>query len=149
MAVTVREMLSPGLNPWHWYNVSFPVGQNAPNRVDDVYLAQLLLAYLRPYVGVLQDTSLKLLRVDGSCGPITQSYIDAYQTHLQVRFVTYRADGVVDPGRRYQGDLSSRKGLMIWLLNYELHEKAPAAQKGIPTDTRTPLILQMALKNVI
>jgi len=77
MAFTVAEMFV-GMKPYSWYNVTYPVGRNGANYFDDVCLVQLLLSYLRPYVPELQRPALEPLRVDGICGPITESYINAF-----------------------------------------------------------------------
>ena|SRR2546421_8413745 len=93
MAYTIHETYV-GAQPYNWYNLSRPVGQNATNLYDDVCLVQILLAYLRPYVAVLRDPQLRQIIPDGICGPITQAYIDAYQSHITVRrpYITLTAE---------------------------------------------------------
>ncbi len=147
MAYTVHELYA-GMENYNWYNLSRPVGPNAPNFYDDVCLVQLLLAYLRPYVAVLRDPSLRQIIPDGVCGPITQAYIDAYQSHLIVRrSAIYHPDGIVDPGRPWQKEYAlSGPGTMIVHLNFELWERARAAHEGIPTDLRTPPFLRASLR---
>jgi hypothetical protein len=150
MAYTIHETYM-GLEPYNWYNVSRPVGQTATNLYDDVCVVQILLAYLRPYVAVLRDPSLRQIIPDGICGPITQAYIDAYQSHITVlRGALYHSDRIVEPGRPWQKETgSSGPGTMIVQLNFELWERARAAHEGIPTDLRTPPFLRASLRRVL
>ena len=46
MAYTIQETYL-GLEPYNWYNVSSPIGQDAINHYDDICLVQNLLSYLR------------------------------------------------------------------------------------------------------
>jgi peptidoglycan hydrolase-like protein with peptidoglycan-binding domain len=149
MAYTIHETYV-GAQPYNWYNVSRPVGQNATNLYDDVCLVQILLAYLRPYVAVLRDPQLRQIIPDGICGPITQAYIEAYQSHITVRrSAIYHPDGVVEPGRPWQKETASGgPGTMIVQLNFELWERARAAHEGIPTDLRTPPFLRASLRRM-
>src|SRR5438552_5092861 len=128
MAHTIHE-LYVGMENYNWYNVSRPVGPNATNLYDDVCLVQILLAYLRPYVAVLRDPSLRQIIPDGICGPITQAYIDAYQSHITVRWgPLYHPDGIVEPGSPWQKETGAGgPGTMIVQLNFELWERARAA----------------------
>jgi hypothetical protein len=136
MAFTVAEMFV-GLTPYSWYNVTYAVGPNGANYFDDVCLVQILLSYLRPYVPELQRPTLKPLRVDGICGPITESYIDAFAlSHGST-------NAKVERGHKHRAET------IIYSLNYVLHERAPAAHEGIPNDLRTPPLLRESLKHVI
>ena len=149
MAYTVHEGF-PGIGFWNWYNVSQTVGAGGRNVWDDVYLVQILLSYLRPYVRVLQDPSLKPLRIDGSCGPITQAYIESYQSHVKVHHPFFKPDGLVEPGKHYQYmSPSVSRGATIVQLNYELFDKAAAAHADIPTSPMTPAALRAALAYVV
>src|SRR6267378_3483816 len=97
MAYTIHETYV-GAQPYNWYNVSRPVGQNATDLYDDVCLVQILLAYLRPYVAVLRDPQRRQIIPDGICGPITQAYIDAYHSHITVqRGASNHPHGIVHP----------------------------------------------------
>ena len=136
MAYTVDEMFI-GMEHYRWYNVTSSVGRGAANHYDDVCLVQLLLSYLRPYVPNLQKAALKPMRVDGICGPVTQSYIDAYANSLAV------AGGKIDPGFKHGAYM------LIWAMNRWLYEKAPAAHEGIPEDVRTPAVLRQSLRHVV
>jgi hypothetical protein len=148
MAYTIHEGF-PGIGSWDWYNVSQTVGAGGRNLSDDVCLVQILLKYLRPYVHVLQDSSLRPLAVDGICGPITESYIDAYQSHVRTKISFYKADGIVEPGRRAQVNFPQQvRGATIVSLNHELYDHAPEAHRDIRTSPATPVILRSALAYV-
>jgi hypothetical protein len=145
VAYTIHEGY-PGIGSWDWYNVTGLVGSAPGNAADDVCLVQILLSYLRPYVRVLQDPSLSPLRVDGICGPITQSYIDAYQSHMAVANRLFKPDGIVEPGHRSQVNFSTAlRGATIVSLNGELFTRAPAAHRDIRTSLATPPILRFSL----
>ena len=103
-----------------------------------------------PYVAVLRDPQLRQILADGICGPITQAYIDAYQSHITVRrHSIYHPDGIVEPGRPWQKETASGgRGTTIILLNFELWQLARAAHDGIPTDLRTPAFLRASLKRI-
>jgi hypothetical protein len=148
MAYTVHEGF-PGIGFWDWYNVSQTVGAGGINLIDDVCLVQILLAYLRPYVHVLQDFSLRPLAVDGICGPITASYIEAFQSHVRVTRPFFHPDGIVEPGHRSQVNSPQQaRGATIVELNFELHDRAPEAHRDIRTSAFTPGVLRMALSRV-
>jgi hypothetical protein len=148
LAFTYRDTYV-AMEPLLWYNVSLPVGRAAANRGDDVALVQVLLSLLRPYLRVLGQPLLKPLSADGLYGPITESYIDAYQSAIHFEDRSFRPDGLVEPAPK--GITFSRhvgRGRTIQRLNWDLWSKAKAAHQLIPTSPYTPSYLRTALSVV-
>jgi len=142
------ETNSPKLT-WY-YNVSYAVGVGGNNRPDDVMLVQYLLKKVFENAKYSPAKPTSQMTVDGFYGPITASYIKAYQRRDQV--VNPSASVVVD-GRidkavsadGLSGDISERV-YCIAALNLSLAQDHPSifADPATATDMPGPLKMRMA-----
>jgi hypothetical protein len=85
------------------YNLTMAVGNNGPNKRDDVMLVQFFIKRIfeNPTRSRRPPDSLKPLVIDGICGPITTSWIDFYQDDVAKDGADLiRVDHLVDRARR-------------------------------------------------
>src|SRR5262249_18275185 len=80
-----------------FYNLDTSVGLCRGNLRGDVLMVQYFLRKVfRHPMGVVGSFGLQELVVDGICGPITRSYINAFQTAMLKLGKTLKADGNID-----------------------------------------------------
>ncbi len=117
---------SPGI-----YNVISAVGQNCPNRRDEVRLVQTLLKLFYQSSGFSAPKGLMV--VDGLCGPITKNWILKFQLDIRYWGCAVMADKRVDRIRDHQ-DIGSISQTMYTLvaLNRAVQSIDPNGWTAIP-----------------
>jgi len=132
-----------------YYNVSYAVGVGGINRSDDVMLVQYLLkkVFENAKYGPAKPTSN--MNVDGFYGPITASYIRAYQRRDQTvnPSASVVMDGRIDKAVSsdgLSGDISDRV-YCIAALNLSLQQDHPSIFADPSTATDMPGALKMRM----
>lgn len=115
------------LMPWY-YNVSQSVGRGGVNRRDDTLLVQYLLKKAFEVKTYAPMKPAQPLAIDGNCGPVTNSYILAFQKRGNVLNPESETttDSLVDHARGggIAGSISG-KLYTIAALNKALHDNFP------------------------
>jgi peptidoglycan hydrolase-like protein with peptidoglycan-binding domain len=80
-------------------SIQFPVGQQGINKAEDVSVIQQLLNEALVREIKLQSNGIKKLNIDGKCGPLTRTAIQAFQENV-LGWSGKAVDGTVHPGRK-------------------------------------------------
>ena len=99
-----------------FYNVAHAVGENCPNRREDVMLVQYLLFWAyHPYPKSFHPKGE--MKIDGACGGITKNWILKFQLDGMYSNASIRADKRVDRIRNKDG-MFGRQSNTIYTLAY-------------------------------
>lgn len=127
-----------------YYNVNFAVGNQSPNKRDDVYLVQWMLHRIYTDHPLFIPPENKDLSMDGWIGPKTIKWIKAFQTDVNRLGQTCVADGRVDSARKQTGAVSKTVYTMLWL-NGALRSANPTVFFDPASDPSIPPQLLSAL----
>jgi hypothetical protein len=104
------------------YNVINAVGENCPNKHDDVQMVQYLLLHFYNNVEPKAATPKGTMTVDGICGGITKNWIKKFQIDLMLLNHSIYADGRIDRIRNTHnltGSISKTNYTQAWLDWYD------------------------------
>lgn len=127
-----------------FYNVNFAVGNNAPNKRDDVLLVQWMLKHVYADHPLLSPPEAKPLKVDGWIGPQTIKWIKAFQADMRRAGRQCALDGRVDSARKAFGAVSKLPYTILWLNSVFLAAN-PVVYADPASDAQAPVELLMAL----
>lgn len=98
-----QEIAAPGGGAGRFYTVTHSAGLGGANYTDDVMLVQFYLKRIYSDPMFYSPPEIGPMKVDGICGPVTRTWIRAFQLHMQQNDVPpskIRADGRVDRARQ-------------------------------------------------
>ena len=135
-----------------FYNVDFTVGENAPNRQDDVMLVQYILRrlYQNPTFSTgdntLSTTAPKGdMKVDGVCGPVTLNWIFKYQLDMRQLGDPVFADKRVDRAANHDAFSKLNRLYSIVLMNAQYRNRHREEYFNLPFQPDAPAPLRAAL----
>ena len=116
-----------------FYNVVHAVGENAPNKREDVMLVQYLLFWTyHPYPKSFHPKGE--MKIDGACGGITKNWILKFQLDAMYSDQSIQADKRVDRIRNKNGLYGSQSNTTYTLayLNWFVAHDEPEAFAKLP-----------------
>ena len=129
-----------------FYTVDYSVGASGLNRKDDVMLVQFYLKriYDNPFGGYSRPDPSQVMKVDGSCGPITKRWILDFQQTAQSKDMQPTSivpDGRVDRVPHGNAPYGSRT---ITMLN-KVHSEYYGDDDDVRLSPEAPSYLKLAL----